>query len=159
MKIIVLIVVINLLASAQNFAQTNQQKAQDLVVSYLKNRSKLKSKQNIKFDRIEILRSSFTDTKPYKNYQHKIDSLKVAGRKIDARIAKMKTAAELNQAKKDSNWLSRELVATSDELIEFMTSYKGKPVGWQIRIANSSRLRSKKNYYINQELTKIDSVK
>lgn len=159
MKVIVFFIIINLFTSAQNFAQTNQQKAQDLVVSYIKNRSKSKNNLKIKFNRIEILRSSFADTKQYKNYQQKIDSLKVAGRKIDARIAKMKTTAELNQAKKDSDRLSHELVSTSDKLIEFMTSYKGKPVGWQIRIANTKRLRVKKHYYINQELTKVDSVK
>lgn len=155
MKKTLLLIILSILNSAVIYAQSDQEKAQQLVKNYL-NRKNLKVK-NISFSSIQVLRSSFSNTKQYKNYQDKIDSLKLAGRRIDARIAKMKTTAELNQAKKDSNRLSHELVATSDELIDFMTAYKGNPVGWQIK-ANVSK-RSRKTFYFNQELTQIDSVR
>ncbi len=140
-------------------AQSNQEKAQGLAVSYLAGKSNLKSNPNIKFNPIRVSRSSYADTKQYKNYLHKIDSLKIAGRRIDARIAKMKTTAELSQAKKDSNRLSHELVATSDALIDFMTGYKGNQNGWQIQSISQNRSRRKKTFYLNQELTKVDSVR
>jgi len=140
-------------------AQSNQEKAQGLAVSYLAGKSNLKSNPNIKFNPIRVSRSSYADTKQYKNYLHKIDSLKIAGRRIDARIAKMKTTAELSQAKKDSNRLSHELVATSDALIDFMTGYKGNQNGWQVQSISQNRSRRKKTFYLNQELTKVDSVR
>lgn len=140
-------------------AQSNQEKAQGLAVGYLAGKSNLKSNPNIKFNPIRVSRSSYADTKQYKNYLHKIDSLKIAGRRIDARIAKMKTTAELSQAKKDSNRLSHELVATSDALIDFMTGYKGNQNGWQIQSISQNRSRRKKTFYLNLELTKVDSVR
>ncbi len=155
MKKTLLLIILSILNSAVIYAQYDQEKAQQLVKNYL-NRKSLKVKST-SFSSIQVLRSSFSNTKQYKNYQDKIDSLKLAGRRIDARIAKMKTTAELNQAKKDSNRLSHELVATSDELIDFMTAYKGNPVGWQIK-ANVSK-RSRKTFYFNHELMQIDSVR
>ncbi len=141
-------------------AQSNQQKAVDLVTNYIKNKTN-KSKYNpsFKFNPIQVLRSSFADTKQYKVYQHKIDSLKIAGRKIDARIAKMKTTAELDQAKKESYKLSHELVATSDQLIEFMTTYKGNQIGWMIKNVYRNKTVRNKTFYLNFELTKVDSVR
>ena len=140
-------------------AQSNQQKAQVLVVKYLNNKSNLKTSQNIKFSSLAVLRSSFADTKPYKNYQHQIDSLKSEGRKIDARIPKMKTTAEIDRAKKDSKQLSNQLVTVSDELIDFMTTYKGRQIGWMIKATLSTKNSRKKTFYLNQELSRVDSVR
>lgn len=144
---------------ASVYAQSNQQKAQALVIKQLNKKSNFKSNQNIKFNTLEVLKSSFADTKQYKNYQHQIDSLKLEGRKIDARIPKMKTSAEINQAKKDSKRLSNQLVTVSDELIDFMTSYKGQQIGWMIKVATSTKNSSKKTYYLNMELTKVDLIR
>lgn len=138
-------------------AQSNQEKAQELSGDYLTKTSNFKS--NLKFNAIQVLRGSFSDTKKYKILVYKIDSLKKEGRRIDARIARLKTAAELNQSKKDSKHLSNELVATSDQLIDFMTQYKGPQTGWTIKPVSRNKSSSKKTFYLNLALTKVDSVR
>ncbi len=140
------------------FCQSDQEKAQMLVKTYLENHSNLHLRNNLKFSAITSLKSSYTDTKTYQNYQHKIDSLELEGRKIDARIVKMKTEAEINQAKKDSKHLSDQLATTSDAMIEFMTTFKSKPIGWQIKSAAYGQ-RKNRTYNLNKELTKVTSVK
>ncbi len=146
-------------------AQSKQEKAQALVNQYLNKKENFTSRQNIKFNPIQVLGSSFSNTKQYKIFTHKIDSLKLEGRKIDARIPKMKTTAELNQAKKDSKYLSDQLVTTSDRMIEFMTEYKGTQTGWMIKSAYRTKtslgnLKTvRKKIYLNLGLTKVDSVK
>lgn len=141
-------------------SQSNQQKAEDVVLNYVKNKTK-RSRFNpsLKLNPIQVLRSPFSDTKQYKVYQHRIDSLKIAGRKIDARIAKMKTTSKLDQAKKESNKLSKELVATSEQLIEFMTSYKGPQIGWTIKPVKGTSNKIRKTFYLDKELIKVDSVR
>ncbi|MVN22013.1 hypothetical protein [Mucilaginibacter arboris] len=158
-KILPILFFLNILTFYSAHAQSNQQKAQGLIIKYLSSKSNLKSNANINFSPIEVLRSSFADTKQYKNLLHKIDTLKLEGRKIDARIPKLKTTAEINQSKKDSKNLSDQLVATSDQLIDFMTAYKGKPVGWMIKTTYRHNTLRKKRFYLNQELTKVDSVR
>lgn len=148
-----------LLFSTFSYAQTNQAKAEKLVNDYLKNTSKLKVDPNLKFSTINALKNSYSDTKTYKNFQHKIDSLKLEGRKIDARIPKMKTEAEINQSKKDSKQLSNQLVATSDQMIDFMTQYKTTQVGWTIKAFNQNGSKSKRTFFLNKELTKVIQVK
>lgn len=148
-----------LLVSTLCYSQSNQEKAQILVTNYLENKFNSNSNSDLKFSAIEVSKSSYTDTKNYKNFQHKIDSLKLEGRKIDARIPKMKTDAEINQAKKDSKHLSNQLVATSDEMIDFMTEYKGIPVGWILKTSSQNKKGKKKIFYLNKDLTKITAVK
>lgn len=152
------------LYSAQ--AQGNQEKAQELVRQYLDNKKKqVGSNPLIKFNSLVVLRSSFADTKTYKYKLYKVDSLKKEGRRIDARIARMKTTAELNQAKKDSYRLSSELTNTSNQLIDFMTSYKGTQTGWLIKSAYRNKNtqgtfhNTRKTFYLNEALTKVDSVR
>lgn len=144
------------------YAQSQQAKAEDLVKKYLESKSKNKSNyQNLRFSKLAILRSSYEDTQTYKMLLYKVDSLKTEGKKIDAKIAKMKTAAELNKAKKDSYQLSHEMIIASNKLIDFMTEYKGSPKGWYIspiRNQKSNYSISKKVFYLNQQLSKIDSV-
>lgn len=144
-------------------AQSNQEKAQELISNYLGSKTNtLNTGTNIKFNPVKVLRSSFSDTKPYRNLTRKVDSLKIEGKRIDARIPKMKTTAELNQAKKDSKHLSDALVATSDELIDFMTSYKGQQTGWIIKPVKSIKINPAKRiktFYLDKELTKVDSAK
>ena len=153
------IVFVGLFIFKQAKPQDNQQKAQGLVFKYISNKPNLKSNQNINFSKIEVLRSSFVNAKQYKNLVHKIDSLKLLGRKIDARIPKLKTTAEINQAKKDSKHLSDQLVAGSNELIDFMAGYKGAQIGWFIKSNYPGKTEKKKIFYLNRELTKVDSVK
>ncbi len=160
MKKLLPIIVFYLLVSNSIQAQPNQQKAEGLVINYIKNKTnKSNFDPSLKFNPIQVLRSSFSETTQYKVYQHKIDSLKIAGRKIDAKIAMMKTTAELDQAKKESYKLSHELVATSDQLIEFMTTYKGNQIGWMIKNVYRNKTVRKKTFYLNFELTKVDSVR
>lgn len=147
------------LFSAFSYSQTNQEKAEKLATEYLKNTFKLKVNSNLKFSTINTLKNSYSDTKTYKNFIRKIDSLKLEGRKIDARIPKMKTDAEINQSKKDSKQLSNQLVATSDQMIDYMTQYKTTQVGWIINVFNSNASKNKKTFYLNKELTKVDRVK
>lgn len=141
-----------------SFSQSNQEKAQLLVKIYVENHSGSHLNTTLKFSTIKSLGSSYVDTKTYKNYQHKIDSLKLEGRKIDARIVNMKTDAEINQAKKDSKHLSNQLVAISDDMIGFMTTYKSTPIGWQINV-NTPGKRKSKIYYLNKELTTVTLVR
>lgn len=140
-----------------SFSQSKQEKAQALIKNYIADHSNLHINQTTKLSALESLNSSYADTRTYKNYQHKIDSLKLEGRKIDARIVKMKTDAEINQAKKDSKHLSNQLVATSDAMIDFMTTFKSIPSGWQIM----ARTQHKKSriFYLDKELTKVTSVR
>ncbi|RYY08160.1 MAG: hypothetical protein EOP43_00885 [Sphingobacteriaceae bacterium] len=154
----VLPLLLYLLVPAISFSQSNQEKAQTLVKSYAKNHSESPASNALKFSSVQSLNSSYADTKTYKNYQHKIDSLKLEGRKIDARIVKMKTDAEINQAKKDSKNLSNQLVATSDAMIDFMTHFKSTPTGWQIK-SNIPGKRKSKIYFLNKQLTQVTSVK
>ncbi len=142
-----------------SYAQTNQAKAEKLVNDYLNNMPKLMVTSNLKFSTVHALKNSYSDTKTYKNFQRKIDSLKLEGRKIDARIPKMKTDAEINQSKKDSKQLSNHLVATSDQMIDFMTQYKTTPIGWTIKAFNQNGSKSKKTFFLNKELTKVIQVK
>jgi hypothetical protein len=76
MKKAILIIVFSRLFSISVSAQGNQQKAQELVVKYLHT----SSGQNINFNQLKALRSSYTDTKDYKKYLLKIDSLKQEGK-------------------------------------------------------------------------------
>lgn len=150
-----ILIVYLLLFSCCAYSQSNQQKAQELVSSYIS----LKSGQNINFNPVQVSRSSYADTKQYKNFVHKVDSLEVVGRKIDARIPKLKTTAEINQSKKDSKNLSNQLVATSNQMIDFMTEYKGQQIGWIIKASYRTKKLVRKKFYLNMELTKVDSVK
>jgi hypothetical protein len=155
MKKLLLIIVFFGLLSVSVYAQTNQQKAQELVTNHFPN----SSIQSINFGQLVALRSSYADTKIYKNYLRKIDSLKLEGRKIDARIPKLKTTSEINLAKKDSKSLSNQLVSTSNRLIDFMTEYKGQQTGWIMKTSYGNKTTRKKRYFLDQELTKVDSVR
>ncbi|MEX8549413.1 MAG: hypothetical protein V5804_17565 [Mucilaginibacter sp.] len=147
-------------------AQTEQKKAEGLVEQYLLNKTKNTSNHtSIKFNPIKALRSAFESTTLYKNLLHKVDSLKIEGKRIDARIAKMKTTAELNQAKKDSYRLSKELSVASDHLIDFISTYKGQQTGWilktryPIKTKRGTYSSIQKTFYLNKDLTLIDSAK
>ncbi len=147
-------------------AQTEQKKAEGLVGYYLFNKTKNPSNAaSFKFNPIKALRSPFENTKLYKNLLHKVDSLKIEGKRIDARIAKMKTTAELMQAKKDSYRLSKELTTASDDLIDYITTYKGQQTGWILKtcypIKNKRGVYSskQKTFYLNKELTQVDSAR
>jgi hypothetical protein len=159
MKNYLSVILFCLCVSSAAYSQTNQQKAQDLVSSYVNSKLNKPFSQNLKFSQIEILRSSYADTKQYKQFVYKIDCLKTIGRKIDARIPKLKTAAEISQSKKDSKNLSNQLVAVSDEMINFMTAYKGPQVGWKIKTTNQNQLQKKNRFFLNLDLTKVDSVR
>ncbi|RYE31648.1 MAG: hypothetical protein EOP42_10320 [Sphingobacteriaceae bacterium] len=159
MKKALLFIIFYQLVSVSAYSQSNQQKAQNLVTKYISSKYNLKSNQNLKFNPIEISRSSYADTKQYKNYVYKIDSLKLEARKIDARFAKLKTTAEINQSKKDSKNLSNQLVATSDVMIDFMTTYKGQQIGWLLKMVSGNKIISKKRFYLNMDLTEVSSVK
>ncbi|MGI4021076.1 MAG: hypothetical protein ACRYFA_06190 [Janthinobacterium lividum] len=148
-----------LLVSSFAYSQSNQQKAQDLVSKYLSSKSNYKSSQILKFSPIEVLRSSYADTKQYKSYLHKVDSLKLEARKIDIRFAKLRTTAEIDQSKRDSKNLSNQLVATSDAMINFMTEYKGPQVGWILKPIYRNKTMRNKKFYLNLDLTKVDLVK
>lgn len=154
----VLLLLSYLIIPIVSFSQSNQEKAQLLVKTYVENHYNPHTNAALKFYAIKSLSSSYVDTKTYKNYQHKIDSLKLEGRKIDARIVNMKTDAEINQAKKDSKRLSNQLVAISDDMINFMTTFKSTPIGWQIN-TNTPGKRKSKVYYLNKELTKVTLVR
>lgn len=154
MKKALLLIFLYPIYSMPVYVQSNQQKAQELASSYLSN----KAGQNIKFSAVKVLRSSFAETRQYKILIQKIDSLKLEGRKIDARIPKMKTTAEISQAKKDSKSLSNQLVATSDQLLDFMTKYKGPQTGWIIKSVPANKNIARKTFYLNLELTKVDSL-
>lgn len=154
----VLLLLICLSISVVSFSQSNQEKAQTLVQKYLADHSKYNSTTDPKFSNITVLKSSYADTKNYKNFQHKIDSLKLEGRKIDAKIPKLKTTLEIDQAKKDSKSLSNQLVATSDQLINFMTEYKGMQIGWTIKTTNPST-KKLRTFYIDRELTRVTAVR
>ena len=154
------IVVFLLLFTLSAQAQTEQKKAEGLIGQYILNKTKNTSNNtSIKFSPVEVLRSAFEKTQLYKNLLHKVDSLKIEGKRIDARIAKMKTAAELNQAKKDSYRLSKELSVASDHLIDFITTYKGQQTGWMVKTIYRNKTVRKKTFYLNKELTKVDSVR
>ena len=141
-----------------SFSQADRQKAQLLVKNYIASHSKYGFNPHIKLSAPQVLKTSYVDTKTYKNYQHKIDSLKLEGRKIDARIVKMKTDAEINQAKKDSKHLSNQLVTTSDAMIDFMTSFKTAQTGWLIKAYGFDKSKSR-YYYLDKELTKVTLIK
>lgn len=154
------LIVFLLIAILSVQAQTEQKKAEGLVRQYISNEIKNASNDaSIKFNPIKALRSPFENTKLYKNMLHKVDSLKIEGKRIDARIAKMKTTSELNQAKKDSYRLSKELTSASDYLIDYITTYKGQQTGWVLKTVYRNKTVKKKNFYLNQELTKVDSVR
>ena len=147
-------------------AQTEQKKAEGLIGQYFLNKTKNTSNNtNIKFSEIKALRSPFENTKSYKDLMHKVDSLKIEGKRIDARIATMKTTAELNQAKKDSYRLSKELSISSDHLIDFISTYKGQQTGWilktryPIKTKRGTYSSIQKTFYLNKDLTLIDSAK
>lgn len=159
MKKYLLAILSYLFVSLYAYSQSNQQKAQELVTKYFNSNSRFKSSQILKFNPIEVLRSSFENTKLYKNFAYKIDSLTIVGRKIDARIPKLKTTAEITQSKKDSKNLSNQLVATSDAMIDYMTEYKGPQIGWILKTVYHDKTIRKKKFYLNQELTKVDSIK
>lgn len=146
-----------LLISAISYSQSNQEKAQTLVKNYIADHPAANSTK-VKLGQAQVLKSSYTDTKQYKRFQRTIDSLKLEGRKIDAKIPKLKTSAEIDQAKKDSKKLSDQLVAVSDQLIDFMTEYKSVQDGWTIKSFNPNK---KKNhtYYLDKALTKVTLVK
>ncbi|RYE29651.1 MAG: hypothetical protein EOP42_13880 [Sphingobacteriaceae bacterium] len=150
------ILTILLLVNTISYSQSTQQKAQLLVKNYLTNHAANGLNTNFKLSNIRVLTSSYTDTKQYKNYQHKIDSLKLEGRKIDAKIPKLKTEMELDQAKRDSKNLSNQLVTVSDQMIDFMTAYKSKPIGWTVKSISKNKT---KTFYLDEALTKITSVK
>ena len=145
-------------------AQTEQKKAEGLVGQFILSKSKTND-ASIKFSQIKVLRSPFETTKLYKNLLHKVDSLKIEGKRIDARIAKMKTTSELTQAKKDSYRLSKELTSASDNLINYITTYKGQQTGWILKtrypIKNKRGTYSsiQKTFYLNKELTQVDSAR
>ncbi|MGI4729247.1 MAG: hypothetical protein ACRYGB_11800 [Janthinobacterium lividum] len=153
-----LLLFIFFLISVTSYSQSNQQKAQILVKNYIAGYTKLNTNTNVKLGNIVVLKSSYSDTKQYKNFQHKIDSLKLEGRKIDAKIPKMKTTEEIDQAKKDSKNLSNQLVTVSDKLIDFMTSYKSLPIGWIMKASYPNKKKTK-TFYLDKELTKVTSVK
>ena len=155
-----------LIFTVSSQAQTEQKKAEGLVGSYLFNQTKNTSNAaSFKFNPIKALRSPFENTKLYKNLLHKVDSLKIEGKRIDARIAKMKTTAALTQAKKDSYRLSKELTSASDNLIDYITTYKGQQIGWILKtrypIKNKRGVYSyiQKTFYLNKELTQVDSAR
>jgi hypothetical protein len=159
MKIYLFVILFCCFVSSIAYSQTTQQKAQELVSSYMHSKLNLPANQNVKINPIEVLRSSYADTKSYKNYLHKIDSLKLEARKIDARFAKLKTTTEINQSKKDSKNLSNQLVAVSDEMINFMTAYKGSQVGWKVKTSYQNQPQKKNRFFLNLDLTKVDSVR
>lgn len=165
MKKIFSIFIFSALVYCSAYSQSSQSKAETLIGKYFQGKYKKSYKPgDYKFSQLAVLRSSYDDTKPYQSLLHKVDSLKWEGKKIDAHIAKMKTTTELNAAKKDSHRLSQEMVATSDKLINYMTEYKGKPVGWRLTTTqvaqNRKRVRDgdKKVFFLNEQISKIDST-
>jgi hypothetical protein len=165
-KNVLLVLLCNVIFVPAIKAQTNQVKAEQIVKQYLsRNLQSVAVSQNIKFHPIQVLRSSFEETDGYKDLLQKVDNLKIEGTRIDARIAKMKTKAELNKAEKDSEHLSKELIAASDKLVRFMTSYKGGQIGWLLKASNSVKSKNRnsgivtKTFFLNQELSHVDSAK